>query len=262
MTGCLNESTLQAWLDGELSPEASAAARSHLAACAVCAAQARAAENALALVDAAWQAELPRVVPAARLGARVEEGLTAPPARVPARVNDRLWWWDTAFAHWRIGAATAVLAIAVAGGVAIPPPQHVSPASPQAAARSVLKQRTARPASLESETSRHLEQTQLLLRSVRNAETGSVADLAYERELSRELLSRNRLLRRSAERRGAERNDERRAEALLSEIEPLLLDIANLPEQPAPEDMRSLKELIRGQQIIAELQLYAGTNLF
>jgi hypothetical protein len=100
-------------------------------------------------------------------------------------------------------------------------------------------------------------QTQLLLRSFRNAETETVFDVAYERELSRELLNRNRLLRRRAEQK-----EETRAQELLSHIEPLLLDIANLPERPEPEEMRSLKELIRDQQIIAELQLYAGKNLF
>lgn len=97
----------------------------------------------------------------------------------------------------------------------------------------------------------------MLLRSVRNAEAETVGYLAYERELSRELLSRNRLLRRSAEQK-----DGRRAEELLSQIEPFLLDIANLPDEPAPEEMGVLKKLISDQQIIAELQIYAGRNLF
>jgi hypothetical protein len=245
MTGCLNESMLQAWLDGELSPEASAAARSHLAGCAACSARARDAEKTLALVDDAWRSELSPLVPAARLRARVEEGLTARPARV-----DRLWW-RTGFADWRIGAAIAVLVMAVAGAVTIPLPQN-PPARPVSRQPAVPE-----PTRVETETSRHLGQTQLLLRSIRNAEDETVRDVAYERELSRELLMRNRLLRRSAERRNAAR-----AEAVLSEIEPLLLDIANLPEQPALEEMRSLKELIHDQQIIAELQVYAGKNLF
>jgi hypothetical protein len=97
----------------------------------------------------------------------------------------------------------------------------------------------------------------LLLRSIRNADPETDGYLAYEREVSRELLSRNRLLRRSAEQK-----EGRRAEELLAQVEPFLLDIANLPDVPAPEDVSVLKELIRDQHIIAELQLYAGRNLY
>jgi hypothetical protein len=41
-----------------------------------------------------------------------------------------------------------------------------------------------------------------------------------------------------------------------------LLDIANLPVRPEPGEMHSLQQLIREQQIIAELQLYAGNSGF
>jgi len=307
MKNCLNASTLQDWLDGELSPEATAATRSHLAACAVCAEQVRAAEKTLALIDDAWQTELPAFVPAARLRARIEEGrLMAQPVRA-----DHWWGWQIAVGQWRIGAAIAVLAIAVTAAVIIrsqhevppsldtsarvivpnapevpsaqpapeltvpaldnrgrkstthsePPARPVQPpvqsGSKRPTPRRPVIDRANRPTWLESETNTHLVQTQLLLRSFRNAEIETVSDVAYERELSRELLNRNRLLRRRAEQK-----EETRAQELLSHVEPLLLDIANLPERPEPEEMRSLKDLIRDQQIIAELQLYAGKNLF
>src|SRR5688572_26926579 len=141
MTGCLNESMLQAWLDGELSPEASAAARSHLAGCALCAAQASAAEQVLALLDEAWQAELPALIPTSRLRARVEDDLTAQTARV-----DRLWWWPIAFGQWQIGAAIVVLVIAGAGAVAFRlRPQ--GPPSPQTAALVTVSDLDLEPAS-------------------------------------------------------------------------------------------------------------------
>jgi anti-sigma factor RsiW len=106
------------------------------------------------------------------------------------------------------------------------------------------------------ETSEHLMRTQLLLRSFRNTpfEQGAAAfDLAYEKRLSRELLSKNRLLRRTAENK-----EDSRAEELLSHIEPLLLDIANLPDKPSQDEVRSVKELIREQKIIATLQIYSS----
>jgi hypothetical protein len=105
------------------------------------------------------------------------------------------------------------------------------------------------------ETSDHLMRTQLLLRSFRNApsEEGAAFDLAYEKRLSRELLSKNRLLRRSAENK-----EDSQAEELLSHIEPLLLDIANLPDKPSQDEVRSVKELIREQKAIATLQIYSA----
>jgi len=262
MTGCLRERDLQAWLDGALSTEVFAAVQTHLSSCEVCAERARAAKQVMALVHDAWQAGLPDRVPTAKLLAGIEKKLSSQPASADG------WWPHIAFARWKTAAAIAVLAVAVLGAVASRFENVTLPMSESGAgisqpkdsvARTVPLSRNSRTraAGLAAETNKHLGQTQLLLRSIRNAEDDAVSDLAYERELSRELLSRNRLLRRRAEQR-----DLQRAEELLSHIEPILLDIANLPEQPAPEEMRSLKELIRSQQIIAELQLYTGKNLF
>jgi hypothetical protein len=140
-----------------------------------------------------------------------------------------------------------------AAGANVRSPEDVSAGRVFALLPDPATRQSRRPAGLDSETNKHLGQAQLLLRSVRNAEPDSALGMEYERELARELLTRNRLLRRRAEQREAMRE-----EKLLSHIEPILLDIANLPAQPAPEEMHSLKELIRDQQIIAELQLYTS----
>jgi hypothetical protein len=106
------------------------------------------------------------------------------------------------------------------------------------------------------ETSEHLMQTQLLLRSFRNSSIDAVDaafDLGYEKRLSRELLSKNRLFRRSAESK-----KDSQAKDLLSQIEPLLLDIANLPDQPSQDEVRMIKDLMREQKIIATLQIYTA----
>jgi hypothetical protein len=193
----------------------------------------------------AWEVELPNRMPTSRLLTRIEEGLASRPAPVSP-------WWQFA-------AAAAFVVVAVSGPALIPLPQVPAEVVPPVAAvaKDVSKTPRSRAAWLQSETSEHLGQTQLLLRSIRNSEDGVVPDLAYERELSRELLSRNRLLRRQAEQK-----EFVRAEELLSQIEPILLDIANLPEQPAADEVRSVKDLIRSQKIIAELQLYSGKSLF
>jgi hypothetical protein len=67
------------------------------------------------------------------------------------------------------------------------------------------------------------------------------------------LLANNRRLRRSAEHKRV-----LSIENLLTGIEPLLLDIANLPDNPAEDDVRSIKELIQKQEVVATLQLYSA----
>jgi len=103
---------------------------------------------------------------------------------------------------------------------------------------------------------RHFERAQLLLRSFRNArfETGETAlDLAYEKRRSRELIYDNILLRREAAAKGNVP-----VEDVLSSLEPLLLDIANLPDKPAPEALQAIRERVQKTEIVATLQIYSS----
>jgi Putative zinc-finger len=328
MTGCVNEETLQAYFDGELAADAALAVLTHLNGCMTCAGFAREFEGAVALINSAFDDELPDNVPTTRLHARLENAPATTPAPKMASVVSFSFGRHLrtlATARWQNGelsflrlamAVTGVIVAAIlAGGLAgkfwpstttetkknmvqqsdtpvpalTPPPQHRTqeqrPASLDDGRRKKFKRahrtdqiaRRIKPESIEQattisiirhtrppgnttlrnpETSEHFRQTQLLLRSFRNtsiAEGEGSFDLAYEKQLSRELLSKNRLFRRSAE---SKRDS--RAEELLSHIEPLLLDIANLPDQPSQAEVRSIKELIREQKIIATLQIYTA----
>lgn len=99
---------------------------------------------------------------------------------------------------------------------------------------------------------RHAEQAQQLLRSFRNAGAGGAADLSYERERSQALLYQNILLRREAASRGNVA-----VESVLGSLEPILVDIANLPERPAGEEVRSINERMKKKDIVAMLQIAA-----
>lgn len=110
----------------------------------------------------------------------------------------------------------------------------------------------AAPAPRALSAARHAEQAQMLLRSFRNASTTGADDLAYERGRSQELLYQNIVLRREAA-RGGNSN----VEATLSQLETILLDIANLPEKPASEDVRSIKNRMERKNIVAMLQIAA-----
>jgi hypothetical protein len=103
------------------------------------------------------------------------------------------------------------------------------------------------------ETVRHFEKAQLMLRSFRNASAAkrlAAADLAYERQLSRRLLYQNILLRRDAEMRG-----NLPAEEALSSLEPFLIDIANLPDNPSSGELGGIRDRLQRKELIASLQI-------
>jgi len=113
-------------------------------------------------------------------------------------------------------------------------------------------------AAVNFETASYLESAQMLLRSFRNinSEEGGDLDISYEKERSRELLYKNILLRRDAEAKG-----NRPVGDLLSSVEPILLEIANLPADPRQADVRSIQERIENKEIIATIQVYSAPIL-
>lgn len=107
---------------------------------------------------------------------------------------------------------------------------------------------------LETEIAGEMEKVELLLRSFRNAqsnETSEGFDVEYEKRQARKLLDKIARLRRDAENRGISY-----AEELLSQVEPYLLDIANLETDAAPDKVLDIKERVISQNIIATLQVY------
>ena len=105
----------------------------------------------------------------------------------------------------------------------------------------------------EQEVARHVEQAQMLLRSIKNARasgTGAV-DVAYEKDLSRKLLAQNATLQLDAEVKG-----DKQTRQVLDQIEPFLLDIANMRENPSRDEVRSIRERVRKNEIVAALQVY------
>jgi hypothetical protein len=104
------------------------------------------------------------------------------------------------------------------------------------------------------ELARHVEQAQMLLRSFKNArpsDDGRTINVAYEKSLSRKLLAENSTLQLDAETRY-----DRDTKQVLDRIEPYLLDIANMRDNPSREEVRSISERIDRKEIIAALQVY------
>jgi hypothetical protein len=112
----------------------------------------------------------------------------------------------------------------------------------------------------EQDTARHIEQTQNLLRSIRNvptADSDEEIDVTYDKALSRRLLNENVVLRRDAEMKA-----KFPTKTLLADLEPFLIDIANLPDHARAEDVRVIKERVQKTEIVAALLDYQdrGTN--
>lgn len=101
------------------------------------------------------------------------------------------------------------------------------------------------------DTARHIEQSQNLLRSIRNVPTSDSdeeIDVSYDKALSRRLLNENVVLRRDAEMKA-----KFPTKTLLTDLEPFLIDIANLPDRARPEDVRAIKERVKKTEIVAAL---------
>ena len=110
------------------------------------------------------------------------------------------------------------------------------------------------------DTVRHIEQSQNLLRSIRNvpvSDSDEEIDVTYDKALSRRLLNENVVLRRDAEMKA-----KFPTKTLLTDLEPFLIDIANLPDRARPEDVRVIKERVKKTEIVAALIDYQdrGTN--
>lgn len=101
------------------------------------------------------------------------------------------------------------------------------------------------------DTARHIEQSQNLLRSIRNvpvSDSDEEIDVTYDKALSRRLLNENVVLRRDAEMKA-----KFPTKTLLTDLEPFLIDIANLPDHARPEDVRAIKERVKKTEIVAAL---------
>src|ERR1700752_348775 len=106
----------------------------------------------------------------------------------------------------------------------------------------------------DRDTAKHIEQTQNLLRSIKNvtiSDSDDEIDVTYDKELSRRLLNENVVLRRDAEMKA-----KFPTKTLLADLEPLLIDIANLPDHARAEDVRVIKERVQKTEIVAALVDY------
>ena len=110
-----------------------------------------------------------------------------------------------------------------------------------------------RSADAETMTAIHFQKSELLLRSFRNVRmntSGSSAEIAYEKKRAQQLVYQNMILRREADSSG-----DVQIASLLESLEPILIDIANLPDKPRQTDVRVIKDRVERKNIVALLQV-------
>ena len=139
-------------------------------------------------------------------------------------------------------------------------PRRTTPRDPDNFAKNGIKLRgegssvneAVRATDMQALTAVHLEKSELLLRAFRNIRTGETesAEIAYERKQAQQLIVRNMLLRREADTAG-----DVQVSSLLENLEPILLDIANLPDEVTADDIRVINERVERKNIVALLQV-------
>jgi negative regulator of sigma E activity len=110
-----------------------------------------------------------------------------------------------------------------------------------------------RSADAETMTAIHFEKSERLLRVFRNVrmnEPGAAAEVGYERKRAQQLIVQNMMLRREADASG-----DVQISSLLENLEPILIDIANLPAKPDPDAVRVIRERVERKNIVGLLQV-------
>lgn len=111
----------------------------------------------------------------------------------------------------------------------------------------------ARSADTQTMTAVHFEKSETLLvafRNVRLNEPGTTAEVAYERKRARQLVLQNMMLRREADAAG-----DVQVSSLLESLEPILIDISNLPDKPDKDAIRVIRQRVERKNIVPLLRV-------
>jgi negative regulator of sigma E activity len=110
-----------------------------------------------------------------------------------------------------------------------------------------------RSADAQTMTALHFEKSETLLvafRNVRMDERGAGAEVAYERKRAKQLVLQNMMLRREADAAG-----DVQTSSLLENLEPILIDIANLPDKPDKDAVRVIRQRVERKNIVPLLRV-------
>ncbi|HSE16736.1 MAG TPA: zf-HC2 domain-containing protein [Pyrinomonadaceae bacterium] len=110
-----------------------------------------------------------------------------------------------------------------------------------------------RSADAQTMTALHFEKSETLLvafRNVRMNEPNAASEVAYERKRAQQLVVQNMILRREADAAG-----DVQISSLLENLEPILIDIANLPDKPDKDAVRVIRQRVERKNIVPLLRV-------
>lgn len=226
------------------------AADEHLALCGECRAQAATLRSVLALID---QLPIPE-----RSNAYGEEVWTRLRWKLGSERRRSRRVWGT------ISAVAAAIAIAFVGGILWharteqrqQPQTIVTQSSPSAAAAA----QTASNASAVSRdrlllvvVSDHLDSSERMLLELSNADASHPLDVTSESRRAGELVASNRIYRQTATRRG-----EMRIASLLSDLEPVLLELSHAGSTLSPDAVAALQKRIDSKGLLFKVRVVSA----
>jgi hypothetical protein len=102
----------------------------------------------------------------------------------------------------------------------------------------------------------HLDRSQMVLMEVMNADVESAGDLSGEQTLARELIAANRLYRQTATQTGDGSTSD-----VLDELERVLLEIANTPQDATRDDLDALRARISSRGLLFKVRVVHSAML-
>lgn len=220
-----------------------AAAEQHLTTCADCRAQYDTLCRVLALVD-----DLPVPQRGDEYGTEVWNRLRW---RLGRRDRARVW---QAFA-----AAAMIALVFFAGGLWWAKKHAATPASePLTASSEQVKLPNPQPSAgrdriLLVVVGDHLDSSERMLTELTNADASRGLDVTAERRRALELVAANRLYRQTAERHHAER-----LAAVLSELEPVLVELSHADDNLSPNELASLQKRINSKELLFKVRIVSA----
>jgi len=236
MTNHLSEEELILHYYGETPRDEAARLTSHLASCGECEAAHNSLHRVLTLVDSAPPVD-------ARPGFERDVW-----ARLEPQLQEKPSGWRTFFwaPQWALaGGVAALVMVAFMAGRISNSPGVIAPATEQAA---VAPERV-----LHAAVGDHLDQTQMMLVELANADTDGADVLAGEQVRAADLVAANRLMRQSALQSG-----DAAIVDILEDLERVLLEVANAPANASSNDLTDLQSRITTEDLLFRLRVIAS----
>jgi len=227
----LNDESLILHYYGELPPADESAVDGHLATCVTCRASYSRLQQVLAVVDTAPVPDLPPGYEQ-DVWARLQQKLPA---------GRRAWWSPFGIGSVRWALAAGVMVLVVGAFIA---GRFSSTPVPRSGAADDSRERI-----LLVAVGDHLEQSQMALIELVNAEGPDGVDVSVARDQAAELVTANRLYRQTAE------GLDPRLAGVLDELEPTLVELARSPARLSRSEWDTIVSGIEAQGLLFKLRV-------